>query len=63
VVEQGSYAELTSRRSAFASYAAAVASPPHDVPVAAAAKRSSVELLGALEQAVLSLRVDGKLSM
>ena len=63
VVQQGSYAQLTSSRSAFASYAAAVASPLHDVPVAAAAKRSSVELLGALQQAVLSLRVDGKLSM
>jgi ABC-type multidrug transport system fused ATPase/permease subunit len=65
VVEQGSYAELTSRRSAFASYSAA-ALPPHNPPSAApnaACARSSVELLGALEQAVLGLKGDPKLSM
>ncbi len=65
VVEQGSFAELTSRRSAFASYAATSASAPHHVtPEAAPSPRpSSVELLNALEQAVLGLRVDGKLSL
>jgi ABC-type multidrug transport system fused ATPase/permease subunit len=59
VAEQGSFAELTSRRSAFAAYTSACAPPA----AAAAAKRSSVELLGALEQAVLGLRGDGKLNM
>ena len=64
VVEQGSYAELTSRR-AFATYSAA-ALPPHNPPSAApnaASARSSAELLGALEQAVLGLKGDPKLSM
>lgn len=66
VVEQGSYAELTSRRSAFASYASAAPPAPHHASPGVAAqspKTSSVELLSALEQAVLGLRVDGALSM
>lgn len=65
VVEQGSYAELTSRRSAFASYASTAQPVPHHASPgpAQSSKPSSVELLSALEQAVLGLRVDGTLSM
>jgi ABC-type multidrug transport system fused ATPase/permease subunit len=65
LVEQGSFAELTSRRCAFASYAAACRSSSQDSSSSAhsVSKRSSVDLLGALEQAVLGLRVDGRLSM